>query len=276
MTGASTALCPSENTPCVVYEDDDVVVVDKPHGLVTHPAYRHPDGTLWDQLVPWFLARGLHSPGLLHRLDRDTSGLLCVPKHVHAHRVLERALRAGRFEKAYLALVHGITPAEGTIDAPLARDPLDRRRVCVTELGKPARTSYRVVRRVADYSLLRVELETGRTHQIRVHLAAIGHPLAGDTVYGVPNDGIPRLFLHAHRLSFPQMNKVGVTRVHAPLPQELRFLLHRLGESGSAQYPRDNRVMLHDWKPPAREQSAEGAATYKRARILKGDCPRGG
>ena len=233
MTDASSAPCPPDQTPRVVYEDDDVVVIDKPPGLVTHPAYRHPDGTLWDQLVPWFLARGLDSPRLLHRLDRDTSGLLCVPKHLPVHRVLERALRAGRFEKAYLALVHGITPAEGSIDAPLARDPLDRRRVCVTELGKPARTSYRVLRRVAGFSLLRVELETGRTHQIRVHLAAIGHPLAGDTVYGVANDGIPRLFLHAYRLAFPKVSEVGVTRVHAPLAPELRFLLHQLGESGS-------------------------------------------
>jgi 23S rRNA pseudouridine1911/1915/1917 synthase len=230
MTDLPTPPSAPDQTPRLAYEDDDVLVVDKPSGLVTHPAYRHPDGTLWDQLVPLFLARGLGSPRLLHRLDRDTSGLLCVPKHLYAHQVLERALRAGRFHKEYLALVHGTTPAEGLIEAPLARDPLDRRRVCVTALGKPARTSYRVVRRVAGYSLLRVGLETGRTHQIRVHLAAVGHPVAGDTVYGIPIHGIPRLFLHAYRLTFPKVSGPGVTQVHAPLAAELRLVLHRLGK----------------------------------------------
>jgi 23S rRNA pseudouridine1911/1915/1917 synthase len=231
MTSPFTPPSIPDQTPRLVYEDDDVVVVDKPPGLVTHPAYRHPGGTLWDQLVPLFLARGLDSPRLLHRLDRDTSGLLCVPKHLHAHQVLERALRAGRFQKEYLALVHGTTPAEGLIEAPLARDPLDRRRVCVTALGKPARTSYRLVRRLAGYSLLRVELETGRTHQIRVHLAAIGHSVAGDTIYGIPNPGMPRLFLHAYRLTFPKVSGVGVTHVHAPLAAELRLVVHRLGNA---------------------------------------------
>jgi 23S rRNA pseudouridine1911/1915/1917 synthase len=215
--------------PCVVYEDDAVVVVDKPHGLVTHPAYRHPDGTLWDQLAAWFPAHGLDRPRLLHRLDRDTSGLLCVPKHLEAHRLLERALRAGSFQKEYLALVHGSVDAAGTIDAPLARDPENRRCVRVLESGKPARTHFTALRRFRECTLLRVTLETGRTHQIRVHLAAIGCPVAGDVVYGPPDDGFARLFLHADRLAFPRVGGAGMVRVHAPLPMELRCLLHQLG-----------------------------------------------
>ncbi|MGH2345089.1 MAG: RluA family pseudouridine synthase [Chloroflexota bacterium] len=228
MTDTPPAPEPVIGTPCVVYEDDAVVVVDKPHGLVTHPAYRHPDGTLWDQLAIWFPAHGLDSPRLLHRLDRDTSGLLCVPKHLGAHRLLERALRAGSFRKEYLALVHGTTPAEGMIGAPLARDPANRRRVCVTPSGKAARTHFTTLRRFGDFSLLRLRLETGRTHQIRVHLASIGCPVAGDVVYGPTNAAIGRLFLHADRLSFPRVGEVGMVQVRAPLPMELRCLLHRL------------------------------------------------
>ncbi|MGH2411157.1 MAG: RluA family pseudouridine synthase [Chloroflexota bacterium] len=213
----------------VVYEDDAVVVVDKPHGLVTHPAYRNLDGTLWDLLVPWFEARGLGRPGLLHRLDRATSGLLCVPKHHKAHRQLERALRAGRFEKGYLALVRGRPADEGTIEAPLARDPADRRRVVVADPGKPARTHYRVVRRFSAHTLLRVTIETGRTHQIRAHLATLGFPVAGDSVYGGTDPALSRLFLHADRLAFPRVGGPGMIRCRAPLPEELRCVLYRLG-----------------------------------------------
>jgi 23S rRNA pseudouridine1911/1915/1917 synthase len=214
----------------VVYEDDAVLVVDKPYGLVTHPAYRNPDGTLWDQLVPWFAARGLGRPALLHRLDRATSGVLCVPKHLEAHRRLERALRAGRFEKGYLALARGRPDDAGTIDAPLARDPADRRRVVPCSAGKPARTQYNVVRRFPAHTLLRVTLETGRTHQIRAHLAMLGFPVAGDLVYGGADPALPRLFLHADRLAFPRVGGPGMVRCRAPLPMELRCVLHRLGQ----------------------------------------------
>ncbi|HXT38066.1 MAG TPA: RluA family pseudouridine synthase, partial [Chloroflexota bacterium] len=217
----------------VVYEDDAVLVVDKPDGLVTHPAYRNPDGTLWDQLVPWFAARGLGRPAMLHRLDRATSGALCVPKHLEAHRRLERALRAGKFEKEYLALVHGRPDDAGTIDAPLARDPADRRRIVPCSAGKPARTRYTVVRRFSAHALLRVTLETGRTHQIRAHLAGLGFPVAGDLVYGGTDPALSRLFLHADRLAFPRVDGPGMVRCRAPLPVELRGVLYRLREGGA-------------------------------------------
>lgn len=216
------------------HEDDDLLVVEKPSGMVVHPAYRNPDGTLWDLLLPLFAARGLGRPHLLHRLDRDTSGLLCVPKRLAAHRILERAIRGGRFQKRYLALVHGHPAPAAVIDAPLGRDPLDRRLVRVREDGQRARTLFRIVRRVPGYSLLRVTLETGRTHQIRAHLAAIGHPLAGDPLYGPRPPTLPRLFLHADRLAFPHPSRPGLLRCHSPLPPDLRLALHRLARADRA------------------------------------------
>lgn len=214
----------------IVYEDHDLLVVDKPHGLVVHPAYRHPDGTLWDLLTPLFAAREIDArPRLLHRLDRDTSGLLCVPKRIAAHRFLERALQAGRFEKGYLAMVDGWPPDVGTIDAPLGRAAEDRRRVVVRADGKPARTHYRTLRRLPGHALLRVRLETGRTHQIRAHLLHIGHPLAGDPLYNPGSTVAPRLFLHADRLGLPHPDGRRMIRCRSPLPPELRLTLCRLG-----------------------------------------------
>lgn len=213
----------------IIYEDDDLLVVEKPHGLVVHPAYMHPDGTLWDLLVPLFQARGIAGrPGLLHRLDRDTSGLLCVPKLPAAHRALERALRAGRFTKGYLALVHGQPPLQDTIDAPLARDPANHRFVRVRPDGQPARTHYRTIRRLPDYALLRIRLETGRTHQIRAHLAAIGHPVAGDPLYGPNPPAVARLFLHADSLIFPHPDGLRTIACRSPLPHDLRCTLCHL------------------------------------------------
>jgi len=205
------------------------MVVFKPAGMVMHPAYRHPDGTLWNVLADLFAERGMpERPHLLHRLDRETSGLVCVPKRLPAHRRLERMLREGRFEKRYLALVEGVTPIHGTIDEPLARDPIDRRRVCVRADGQNAVTHFTALRRFDHYTLLRVALETGRMHQIRAHLAHIGHPVAGDVAYGGGSAVSDRVFLHADRLSFPHP----VTRLwidcRAPLPPELRLTLHRL------------------------------------------------
>lgn len=216
----------------IVYEDDDLLVVEKPAGMVTHPAYRHPDGTLWDLLVPLFAARGIADPPrLLHRLDRDTSGLLCVPKRLGAHRALQRALQVGRFRKEYLALVHGAAPRGGTIDAPLARDPANRRLVRVTPAGQAARTHYRALRRWPRFTLLRLRLETGRTHQIRAHLASIGHPVAGDPLYGPQPPAAPRMFLHADRLGFPHPAGGGPVRSRSRLQDDLRRLLRDLGAS---------------------------------------------
>ncbi|MDB5057366.1 MAG: rRNA synthase [Chloroflexi bacterium] len=227
--------------PEIVYEDDDLVVVVKPHGMVTHPAHAHPDGTLWNQLVDLFAARGLPDhPRLLHRLDRDTSGLICVPKLPAAHRSLERALRAGRFEKRYLALATGRMEDAGTIEAPLGRDLLDRRRVCVRKDGQHARTHFRAIRRFHDYTLLRISLDTGRTHQIRVHLAHVGHPLAGDTVYGDARPVCERLFLHADCLAFPHPAGKEMVRCLAPLPADLKLALCRLAVSEREAGERSN------------------------------------
>jgi 23S rRNA pseudouridine1911/1915/1917 synthase len=229
----------------VAYEDADLMVVVKPAGMVSHPAYRHADGTLWNALVEMFAARGLSNhPRLLHRLDRQTSGLLCVPKHLDAHRSLERSLRKGDFDKQYLALVHGSPNAAGTIDAPLGRDTANTRQVCVRDDGQAARTHFRVIRRYSEWALLRVRLETGRMHQIRVHLAHSGHPLAGDAVYGKDctaiayvsseaggSQAVPamwRLFLHADRLSFPHPASGKRVICRAPLPRELRRMLEQL------------------------------------------------
>lgn len=217
----------------IVYEDDDLLVAVKPHGMVVHPAHRHPDGTFWNALAALFAQRGTQDgPRLLHRLDRDTSGLICVPKRLAAHRILERHLRAGRFQKEYLALAHG-TIASGTIDAPLARDATDRRLVRVTPGGQPARTHVRLLRSLPGFSLLRVTLETGRTHQIRAHLAAHGHPVAGDPLYGPAMPAGTRLFLHADRLAFPHPNGSGILRCRSPLPNDLRLTLCTLGRRQS-------------------------------------------
>ncbi len=219
----------------VVYEDEDLLVVDKPAGLVVHPAPGHPAGTLVNAL----LARGgayggiagVARPGLVHRLDRDTSGLLIVAKHDAAQQSLMAQLKARRVKKTYLALVAGaVAAAVGRIEAPLGRDPRDRRRVTVVPDGRPAVTGYRVRERFSGWTLLEVDLITGRTHQIRVHLAAIGHPVAGDEVYGTGlarrgPTGLRRLFLHAWRLEFTHPTSGRLLRLTAELPSELADVL---------------------------------------------------
>ncbi len=219
----------------IVYEDDDLLVVDKPAGLVVHPAPGHPAGTLVNAL----LARGdryggiagVGRPGLVHRLDRDTSGLLIVAKHDAAQQSLMAQLKARRVKKTYLALVAGdVVAAVGRIEAPLGRDPRDRRRIAVVPDGRPAVTGYRVRERFRVWTLLEVDLVTGRTHQIRVHLAGIGHPVAGDQVYGtgparVGPPGLTRLFLHAWRLEFTSPSSGRLLRLTAELPAELEAVL---------------------------------------------------
>jgi 23S rRNA pseudouridine1911/1915/1917 synthase len=213
----------------ILYEDEHLLVAEKRSGLVVHPAYRHADGTFWDALVALFAARGDGTrPFLLHRLDRDTSGLLCVPKHADANRRLVRALSRGEFTKGYLALVHGWPPSDGVIDAPLARDPRDRRLVCVRDEGKPARTLYRALRRAPGYCLLRIYPQSGRTHQIRAHLTAIGHPIAGDPLYSDGIAPVGRLFLHADLLRFPHPYERRVLVCRSPLPSDLRRALGAL------------------------------------------------
>jgi 23S rRNA pseudouridine1911/1915/1917 synthase len=221
-----------------VYEDDDLLVIDKPAGLVVHPAPGHWQGTL----VNGLLARGddfggiagVQRPGIVHRLDRDTSGLLMVARHDAAQASLMAQLKARRVKKTYLALVQGqVAAAVGRIEAPIGRDARDRQRWAVKPDGRAATTGYRVRERFPGWTLLELDLVTGRTHQIRVHLDAIGHPVAGDPVYGTGTsrrgpEGLERLFLHAWRLELTSPSSGHLIRAEAPLPPELASVLERL------------------------------------------------
>ena len=196
----------------VVYEDADLLIVDKPAGLVVHPSPGHPAGTLVNALLgraggaEYGGIAGVSRPGIVHRLDRDTSGLLMVAKDDAAQASLMAQLKARRVKKTYLALVQGVVAANaGRVEAPIGRDPKHRTRMAVVPDGRPSVTGYRVRERFPGWTLLELDLVTGRTHQIRVHLDAIGHPIAGDPVYGTGTsrrgpDGLGRLFLHAWRL----------------------------------------------------------------------------
>jgi 23S rRNA pseudouridine1911/1915/1917 synthase len=231
----------------VVYEDADVLVIDKPAGLVTHPAPGHEHGTVVNALLAMDEGRGelatlggVRRPGIVHRLDRDTSGLLMVARNDAAQVALQAQLKARRVKKAYLALVAGVVTAQlGRIEKPIGRAPNDRMRMAVVADGKPAVTGYRVRERFAAWTLLEVDLVTGRTHQVRVHLASIGHPVAGDPVYahGAARrgpDGLERLFLHAWRLEFVSPSSGELVRLEAPLPDDLSRVLEDLGATEQA------------------------------------------
>lgn len=192
----------------VVYEDDDLLVINKPAGMITHPAHSATSGTLVNALlahVPGRLPGDLLRPGLVHRLDRDTSGLLVVAKREESLHALGIAMKARRIEREYLGIVRGVPEHPlGTIDGPIGRDPKNRLKFAITADGKPAVTHYEVRERFEKHSELVFRLQTGRTHQIRVHLAAIGHPLLNDPTYGKtePRFELPGQALHAWRLSF--------------------------------------------------------------------------
>jgi 23S rRNA pseudouridine1911/1915/1917 synthase len=224
----------------VVYEDDDLLIIDKPSGLVVHPAPGHPSGTLVNALLGRDGGReyggiaGVQRPGIVHRLDRDTSGLLIVAKQDSSQASLMAQLKARRIKKTYLALVQGnVSAAVGRIEAPIGRDPRHRTRMGVVQDGRPSVTGYRVRERFAAWTLLEVDLVTGRTHQIRVHLDAIGHAVAGDKVYGTGTsrkgpEGLGRLFLHAWRLELASPSDGHLIRATAPLPPELEEALDGL------------------------------------------------
>jgi 23S rRNA pseudouridine1911/1915/1917 synthase len=200
-------LVPEAVSLSIVYEDEDLLVVDKPPGLTVHPAPGHPDHTLINALlshVPHLADTGDSlRPGIVHRLDKDTSGLMLVAKNLEAQLNLIEQFRARSVVKAYLVLVKGhLAPEKGIIDAAIGRDTKNRKRMAVVREGKPARTQYQVVKYLDGYTLLEIMPETGRTHQIRVHLAAIGYPVVGDKVYGVKSPYLSRQFLHACRLGF--------------------------------------------------------------------------
>ena len=220
------------------YDDERLLVVSKPAGLVTHPARSHASGTLVNALlglgVPLAGATSIR-PGIVHRLDKDTSGLLLVAKDDDAQAFLVDALRARRIERRYLALVRGRPPADsGTIEAPIGRHPVKRRQFAVASGGRPSVTHYTVKAAGERLALLDLKLETGRTHQIRVHLAHLGNPVLGDRVYGGVSElsrtlGLARPFLHARSLRFPHPDDGREIHVEDELPEDLLGVLERAG-----------------------------------------------
>jgi 23S rRNA pseudouridine1911/1915/1917 synthase len=222
----------------IAFEDDDLLVVDKPAGVVVHPARGHRTGTLAQALAG--VAAGGEDPwraGIVHRLDRDTSGLLVVAKSEEVHRELKALLAARELRREYVALVDGVPPARtGTIDAPIGRDRRERVLNSIdTDQPREARTHFSVVRALAGASLLTVVLDTGRTHQIRVHLAAIGHPVLGDRQYGGPiRFGLQRQFLHAGRLTFAHPVTGEAVDVVSGLPADLAAALALAEREGGA------------------------------------------
>lgn len=218
----------------ILYEDEDLAVVNKPQGMVVHPAAGHADGTLVNALL--FHIKdlseigGVVRPGIVHRIDKDTSGLLMIAKNDHTHEALSDQLKNKTPLREYTALVHGIIPHEdGTIDAPIGRSPKDRKKFDVVDNGKPSVTHFKVLERFSDYTLVSLRLETGRTHQIRVHMAYIGFPLAGDPLYGprktLSGNG---QFLHAGGVGFTHPTTQEEMEFHAPLPENFQRVLDDL------------------------------------------------
>lgn len=225
----------------VIYEDDALMVVDKPPGMVVHPAPGHTGGTLVNALLAYCpeLAGGGDRPGIVHRLDQDTSGLILVAKSEKARRGLQQQFKDRLVQKAYLALLDGhLQPAWGRIEAPVGRDPRHRQRMSVLPGGREAVTEYHVLEQYAhqtgeaagDYALVEAGPRTGRTHQIRVHFASVGHPVVGDSVYGRrrPQLPVPRQFLHAWRLGFKHPNTGQRINLETPLPPDLSSVLELL------------------------------------------------
>lgn len=242
----------------VLYEDNDLVVVNKPAGQVAHPAFKNVTGTLLNALLGH--AAGAWTPGLVTRLDRDTSGLVMVAKRPRIQKSLQQAMARGEVEKEYLAIVRGKpSPRRGLIDLALDRDPWDRRRVMVRDRGgQPSVTRYERVSTAGDgtMSLVRCRLVTGRTHQIRVHLAAKGWPILGDAVYGVQDPRVRRQALHAWRLAFLHPSTGVPMTLTAPVPDDLEVLLAHAADPDAVA-----RLFSRERKPPG---SGLGAHLGKR------------
>jgi len=236
---------PEDIAITVRYSDERVLVVSKPAGMVTHPARGHATGTLVNALLALggpLAGAGSTRPGIVHRLDKDTSGLLLVAKDDDAQVYLVDELRARRIERRYAALVRGTMPARsGTIEAPVGRHPIRRRKMAVTSAGRPSVTHYEVLGEGAGVSLLDVALETGRTHQIRVHLAHLGHPVLGDRAYGGGSEpattlGLARPFLHAWKLTFPHPDDGRPVAITDPLSPDLAAALQAAGIQTPASF----------------------------------------
>ncbi|HVE71915.1 MAG TPA: RluA family pseudouridine synthase [Thermoanaerobaculia bacterium] len=244
---AAPSTIASQDLPLtVLHEDSDIVVIDKPAGIVVHPAAGHADSTLVNALL--FHVQDLSGvggeirPGIVHRLDKDTSGVMIVAKHDDAHRKLTANWNTDRVRKEYVALVYGTPASErGTVDAPIGRDPRDRKRMAVVADGRRAITEYEVAERLRHASLVRCRLRTGRTHQIRVHMKHLGHPIVGDPLYSGPQwRGIPdrkiqkvlssltRQMLHAAKITFEHPGTGAVVSFEAPVPEDFRAVLQTL------------------------------------------------
>jgi 23S rRNA pseudouridine1911/1915/1917 synthase len=234
----------AENLPLsIVYEDDYLAVIDKPAGMVTHPGAGVNEGTLVNALLFHLQDRlssisGVVRPGIVHRLDKDTSGLLVIAKQDQSHHSLAEQIRAKTARRRYWALVEGVVKVErGTINKPIGRHPHRRKEMCIIESGRPAISHYQVLRRFAAYTLLQVDLETGRTHQIRVHMSSLGYPIVGDLVYNKKRTGNPAArvkfglmgqALHARYLSFIHPVNKQLLEFEAPLPGDLQKLIDSL------------------------------------------------
>lgn len=224
---------PEEMSLDIVYEDDDVIVVNKPQGMVVHPAPGHEHGTLVNGLLahsPLATVNGELRPGIVHRIDKDTSGLLMVAKNDMAMKSLSGQLKAKKNERKYWAIVHGnIKENSGRVDAPIGRSKVDRKKMAVVADGRPAVTHFKVLKRFGDYTLIECQLETGRTHQIRVHLKYIGHPVAGDPLYGpkktLKGNG---QFLHAKTLGFDHPRTGEAMVFDVPVPPIFQRTLENL------------------------------------------------
>lgn len=220
----------------VIYEDQDVLVIDKPAGLTVHPAPGHPSHTLVNAILAHCprltIGNELMRPGIVHRLDKDTSGLMVIAKNDAAREYLAAQFKSRTVTKRYLVLVQGrLSPEQGTVEAPIGRDPHSRKRMAIVEAGKEAVTQYQVRKYLDNYTLVEVSPVTGRTHQIRIHLSAIGCPVVGDPTYGIKSAHLNRQFVHAHRLGFRLPSTKQYQEFSSPLPADLEQALELLARN---------------------------------------------
>ena len=230
-------ICPQDIPLDIIYEDDDILIVNKPKGMVVHPAAGHYENTLVNALMYHCQdhlsgINGVLRPGIVHRIDMDTTGSLVVCKNDLAHQSLASQLKDHSITRKYHAIVHGILKKDGTVDAPIGRHPTDRKKMSITtKNGKRAVTHYRILKNYRDYTYIECELETGRTHQIRVHMSSIHHPILGDTVYGpakCPYKNLQGQTLHAKTLGFTHPRTGKYVEFDAPLPEYFEHLLETL------------------------------------------------
>jgi len=234
--GVPSTLTPEDMPLKILYEDADLLVIDKPAGLTVHPAPGHYSHTLANAIlahVPDIETGGTNRPGIVHRLDKDTSGLIIVAKNNTAHMRLAEQFKNRTIVKIYQTLVNGhLTPEQGIIEANIGRDPRNRKRMAVVTLGRAARTEYRVIQYIDNFTLLEVKPKTGRTHQIRVHLAAIGFPIVGDQVYGAKSEFLSRQFLHAYKIKFKLPSSGEYREFESELPPDLAGALNDIARTG--------------------------------------------